>query len=63
MFSYPRQIQRLYECDKVSLWFSVTQEHICHTMGEEIRQQRDDMHSIKTIDNVTKVRRLSLWLG
>ncbi|XP_041800853.1 coiled-coil domain-containing protein 30 isoform X3 [Chelmon rostratus] len=30
------------------------QEHICHTMGEEIRQQRDDMHSIKTIDNVTK---------
>ncbi|XP_076597963.1 uncharacterized protein ccdc30 isoform X4 [Chaetodon auriga] len=28
------------------------QEHICHTMGEEFRQQREDMQ--KTIDNVTK---------
>ncbi|KAM9350338.1 uncharacterized protein ccdc30 [Symphorus nematophorus] len=28
------------------------QELICHTMGEELRQQREDMQ--KTIDNVTK---------
>lgn len=54
-------MQRPYKCGKVSPCLCVTQEHVCHTMGEEQRPQREDMQ--RGIDNVTKVRRLSLWLG
>ncbi|XP_042347785.1 coiled-coil domain-containing protein 30 isoform X3 [Plectropomus leopardus] len=35
------------------------QEHICHTMGEELRQQREDMQ--KTIDNMAKCSSQSPW--
>ncbi|XP_044068864.1 trichohyalin isoform X2 [Siniperca chuatsi] len=35
------------------------QEHSCHTMEEELRQQREDMQ--KTIDNLTKCSSQSPW--
>ncbi|XP_074537403.1 uncharacterized protein ccdc30 isoform X3 [Halichoeres trimaculatus] len=35
------------------------QENICHTMGEELRQQREDMQ--KTIDNIKQCSSQSPW--
>ncbi|XP_045912625.1 coiled-coil domain-containing protein 30 isoform X5 [Micropterus dolomieu] len=35
------------------------QEHICHTMGEDLRQQREDMQI--TMDNMTKCSSQSPW--
>lgn len=58
MINYPVQVG-----DNISLYVGVTleQEHFHHMVGNELKQQREDMQ--KSVDNMMKVRQLSLCIG